>query len=181
VRTAYTSPVRDPPEVAREASSDLADAGVPEVVLAQGDVVTVGDVRLEVLSPGPRPVVGGSAANNGSLVVDATVGQTRILLTGDLEPEGARPLRALLEGRDYDVLKVAHHGSAAQDDVLVAGTGAEVALIGVGEDNTFGHPAPSALDLLRDAGMVVLRTDVDGDVSVSREAGRLVVHRRGSG
>jgi competence protein ComEC len=180
VRTAYTSPVRDPPEVAREASSDLADAGVPEVVLAQGDVVTVGDVRLEVLSPGPRPVVGGSAANNGSLVVDATVGQTRILLTGDLEPEGARPLRALIGGRDYDVLKVAHHGSAAQDDVLVAGTGAEVALIGVGEDNTFGHPAPSALDLLRDAGMVVLRTDVDGDVSVSRDDGRLVVHRRGS-
>ncbi|MFK5632984.1 MULTISPECIES: DNA internalization-related competence protein ComEC/Rec2 [unclassified Ornithinimicrobium] len=181
VRTAYTSPVRDPPAVAGRTSAELAEAGVPEVVLVEGDVVTVGEVRLEVLSPGPHPVVGGSAANNGSLVLDVTVGETRVLMTGDLEPEGARPLRQLLSGRDYDVLKVAHHGSAAQDDALVTGTRAEVALIGVGADNTFGHPSPSALDLLRDNGMLVLRTDTDGDVAVSREGASLVVHRRGTG
>jgi competence protein ComEC len=85
-----------------------------------------------------------------------------------------------VRGRDYDVLKVAHHGSAAQDDRLVRDARAEVALIGVGADNTFGHPAPSALSLLRDSGALVLRTDTDGDVAVSRDAqGQLLVHRRG--
>lgn len=63
---------------------------------------------------------------------------------------------------------------------MVRDARAEVALIGVGADNTFGHPTPSALSLLRDSGALVLRTDTDGDVAVSRDAqGQLLVHRRG--
>ncbi|HSP60907.1 MAG TPA: ComEC/Rec2 family competence protein, partial [Ornithinimicrobium sp.] len=178
VGAAYLSPVRDPPEVAAGTLQELAAAGVPHHDGAAGQRLRAGTVELEVLGPGPRPVVGGSAANNGSLVLDVRVDGLRVLFTGDLEPEGARPLRERLEGRDFDVLKVAHHGSAAQDARLVRGTRAEVALVGVGADNTFGHPAPSALTLLRGAGMVVLRTDTDGDVAVSREEGVVRIHRR---
>lgn len=173
------SPVLDPPEVSVPLLRDLADGGVPTRAVSAGTVLSVGRATVEVVSPGERPVVGESAANNGSLVLDVRVDGTALLLTGDLEPEGARPLRRALEGLDYDVLKVAHHGSAAQDETLVRGTRAEVALIGVGADNTFGHPAPSALTLLRTAGMVVLRTDLHGDVAVARDAqGVLTVHRR---
>lgn len=179
VAAAYLSPVREPPDVAAATLAELAAAGVPHRDGTAGERRRAGSVLLEVVGPGPRPVVGGSAANNGSLVVDAAVGDLRVLLTGDLEPEGAWPLRRPLQGRDFDVLKVAHHGSAAQDERLVRATRAEVALIGVGADNPFGHPAPSALTLLRDAGMVVLRTDVDGDVAVGRgDDGRLLLHRR---
>lgn len=179
VEAAYLSPVRDPPEVAAGTLAELAAAGVPHQDGMAGQRRQVGAVNLEVVGPGSRPVVGGSAANNGSLVLDATVEGLRVLLTGDLEPEGARPLRQPLRGRDFDVLKVAHHGSAAQDEHLVRGTRAEVALVGVGADNSFGHPAPSALTLLQDAGMVVLRTDLDGDVAVGRgDDGRLRLHRR---
>ena len=103
-----------------------------------------------------------------------------MLLTGDVEPEAARAVRDVVVGRDYDVLKVAHHGSAAQDEELVRGARAEVAIIGVGADNTFGHPAPSTLSLLRSTGTLVLRTDLDGDVAVLRDDdGRLLVQRRG--
>jgi competence protein ComEC len=42
-----------------------------------------------------------------------------------------------------------------------------VALIGVGRDNDYGHPAPSALALLRSTGALVLRTDLDGRIAVS--------------
>ncbi|GGK67551.1 ComEC/Rec2 family competence protein [Ornithinimicrobium pekingense] len=178
VATAYLSPVRDPPAVAAATLGLLGEAGVPTVELRAGRSLGIGDALVEVVSPGQRPVVGGSAANNASLVLDVAVGPTRMLMTGDIEPEAARTVRRAVEGRDYDLLKVAHHGSAAQDPDLVTGTRAEVALIGVGEDNTFGHPAPSALTLLRGAGMVVLRTDIDGDVAVSRDGDAIVVHRR---
>ncbi len=178
VATAYLSPVRDPPEVAAATLQDLESSAIPSQALVAGRRLVVGEAVVEVVGPGQRPVVGGSAANNASLVLDVTVAGTRLLLTGDLEPEGARPVRAAVEGRDYDVLKVAHHGSAAQDADLVAGTRAEVAMVGVGADNTFGHPAPRTLDLLHRSGMVVLRTDTDGDIAVSRDGGALVVHRR---
>lgn len=176
VDTAYLTSVRDPPDVAAATLAELADTEVPTRVVRAGDVLTVGAAAVEVVSPEERPVVGGSAANNASLVLDVTVAGTRVLLTGDIEPEAARAVRQAVAGRDYDVLKVAHHGSAAQDPALVEGASAEVALIGVGADNTFGHPAPRTLDLLR--GSVVLRTDLDGDVAVGRDDGALFVARR---
>ncbi len=182
VGTAYVSPVAEPADVAERTLARLADEGVPVHVAGAGDRVQVGGAAVEVVAPGPRPVVGGSAANNGSLVLDVVVDGTRVLLTGDLEPEGMRPVREWVRGRDYDVLKVAHHGSAAQDERLIHGATAEVALIGVGADNTFGHPAPSLLSLLQSTGAVVLRTDLHGDIAVARDDdGRLVVHRRDGG
>lgn len=176
VGTAYLTSVRDPPEVAAATLAQLDRAQVPAHVVRAGHRLEVGEAVVEVVSPGERPVVGGSAANNASLVLDVTVAGTRVLLTGDIEPEAARAVRQAVVGRDYDVLKVAHHGSAAQDRALVEDARAEVALIGVGADNSFGHPAPRTLELLR--GSVVLRTDLDGDVAVGRQDGVLVVVRR---
>ena len=65
-----------------------------------------------------------------------------------------------------DVLKVPHHGSRYQDPGLLTGLGARVALVSVGADNDYGHPAPETLGLLEEAGMLVRRTDEDGDVAV---------------
>jgi len=75
---------------------------------------------------------------------------------------------------------VAHHGSASQDPDLVRGTDARLAVISVGPDNDYGHPAPSLLALLREARMQVARTDRDGDVAVVVRDGALRVVRRGT-
>lgn len=182
VGRAYISPVGEPVDVADRTLALLAEHDVPVHVATAGDREQVGAAFVEVVGPGERPVRGGSAANNGSVVLDVLVRETRVLLTGDLEPEGMRPVRERVRGRDYDVLKVAHHGSAAQDEQLLRGARAEVALIGVGADNTFGHPAPSLLSLLDSTGAVVLRTDLHGDIAVARDDdGRMVVHRRDGG
>jgi competence protein ComEC len=179
ITLAYVSPVREPAPGASQTLEDLSSAAVPVVEGLAGATFSAGGAQVEILSPGERPVVGGSAANNGSLVLDVQIDGRRILLTWDIEPEAARPLRQLVGERDYDVLKVAHHGSAHQDALLVEASRAEVAVIGVGADNDFGHPAPRTLDLLRTSGMLVLRTDTDGDVAVTTEAGTLVTYRRG--
>ncbi|WP_298885668.1 DNA internalization-related competence protein ComEC/Rec2 [uncultured Serinicoccus sp.] len=176
------TPVQEPAGAAASVVAEVSAAGIPLRQARPGDRWTWGDTAVTVLWPTPRPPAGGSAANNASIVLDVEVSGTRVLMTGDLEPESARLVARVTEGRDYDVLKVAHHGSAAQDERLVRRARPEIALIGVGEDNDFGHPAPSALSLLSEVGAVVLRTDLHGDIAVVRDArGRLVPHAREAG
>ena len=96
---------------------------------------------------------------------------------GDEEDGSQERLFAETGGVRADVLKVAHHGSARQDPDLVRATGARLAVISVGVDNDYGHPAPSLMALLRDAHMRVARTDRDGDVAVVSDHGLRVVSR----
>lgn len=178
VGAAYLSPVREPAAEAEEAREALAEAGVPAYEVRAGDRLRWGAVSAHVVWP-TGTIGTGSGANNGSVVLDLQAGPTRMLFTGDIEPTAAREVRHALAGQRFDVLKVAHHGSAAQDDELVRGSGARVALIGVGADNSFGHPTPSALALLRETGAVVLRTDLHGDVAVIADGPGLAVVIRG--
>ncbi|GAA4993315.1 hypothetical protein [Kineococcus glutinatus] len=80
-----------------------------------------------------------------------------------------------------DVVKVAHHGSASQEDALYAALRPRVALLEVGAGNDYGHPAPPTLALLQRTGARVLRTDTDGDVLVAGSAAalRTLVQRPG--
>jgi competence protein ComEC len=104
------------------------------------------------------------------------------LLLGDLETQGQEELAArLASGSEHlegpvDVVKVAHHGSAKQSEDLYRRVQAKVGLIGVGAGNDYGHPAPSALAILRRYGTVALRTGLSGDLCVAPgTAGALVV------
>lgn len=161
----------EPAESVEQVTADLG--GLPTRVPVLGEQVQVGQVQLQVIGP-VRPVSAdgadlgeeGSAANDASLVVLAQVDGVRILLTGDIEPTAQSALARTWPGLAVDVIKVPHHGSAHQDFDWLAGLGARVALISVGADNDYGHPAPSVLDVL--AGLRVLRTDEAGDVAVVR-------------
>ena len=96
------------------------------------------------------------------------------LSTDDEERPSQTDLARSTTGLRADVLKVAHHGSSKQDEALIDALGARLAVISVGVDNDYGHPAPSTLRLLARADLQVRRTDLDGDVAVVVDgAGRL--------
>ncbi|RBY95337.1 ComEC/Rec2 family competence protein [Blastococcus sp. TF02-8] len=149
----------------------VRSAGGTREVLTPGDLRTAGDAVLEVLAPSPRWATAAAEPNDLSLVVRVTVRGVRVLLTGDLGAEAEA--RLVRDGTDLraDVLKVPHHGSADVDPGFLAATGARVALVSVGADNTYGHPAPRLLDLLTGLGVQVHRTDREGDLAVVGEAG----------
>ncbi|HET6830453.1 MAG TPA: ComEC/Rec2 family competence protein [Solirubrobacterales bacterium] len=159
-------------------------AGVRVLTVGEGSGLRFGPVRIDVLWP-PRDEVaaspgGGAEAdpNVASLVTAARYRSWDVLLTGDAEAEATH-----LDPGPFDVLKVAHHGS---DD---AGLGAlldrsapRVALIGVGADNPYGHPTEATLATLAERSLCVLRTDLDGDLTVAMGAGGLTVETsRGPG
>ncbi len=175
--------VLDPLEGVEDAL-DTAAAHRLSVASATQDAATrtVGDVTLQTLWPESGPLLrgpgDGSAANDASVVLLAEVNGVRLLLTGDIEPGSQAVLARELPGLQVDVLKVPHHGSRYQDLDWLTSLGAEVALVSVGEDNDYGHPAASTLDALTAAGAEVHRTDLEGDVLVTVAAGEIAVRAR---
>ncbi|MFC7480740.1 ComEC/Rec2 family competence protein [Luedemannella flava] len=142
-------------------------------------------LTLTVLGP-VRPLAGtDSDPNNNSLVLRADAGGVRILLTGDAETDEQRDLLAAGAGEvRADVLKVAHHGSAAQAERLIDAVAPRVALVSVGADNRYGHPNPGLMARLQRSGARILRTDTSGDLAVvavdGGSGGHPFVHRRWS-
>ena len=176
VREAFTGGVDDPPHDARRVASALAARGVPLHRVHRGDVLRWGAVTARVRWPEGRTAAG-SVPNNNSVVLDVDVDGLRLFLMADIEREAGAGIRAELaregDSRPVDALKVAHHGSANHDRDLLMRLRPRTALISVGADNTFGHPAPSLMASLEGTGAAVLRTDRDGDLLVAVVDGRI--------
>lgn len=174
VGTVEATRLLDPPE-----GVAAVDAVADPVAAPIGSAQQVGQVSLQAVWPLPdSPTAGpgdGSTANNASVVLLVEVRGVRILLTGDVEPEGQAALARELPGLRVDVLKVPHHGSRYQDEGWLLSLGARVALVSVGAGNDYGHPAPETLAPLEDSGARVLRTDTDGDLAVIERDGELHV------
>ncbi len=112
-----------------------------------------------------------SNENNASIVFYLEIyrhgGITTALFTGDLEEDLAAQL--VNEARipeDIDILKVSHHGAKNGGTQLIEHTSPGLALIGVGQENTYGHPHEEILEALGPR-VRVQRTDTDGTFSVT--------------
>ena len=66
-----------------------------------------------------------------------------------------------------DILKVAHHGSNTSSlDEFIKGVKPKIALIGVGENNNFGHPADEVIDRFQSIKTEIYRTDKMGEIAL---------------
>jgi competence protein ComEC len=178
-----TTRLQDPPEGVALVRAAAAGAALRPRAAPYAVTRRVGDLTLEPVWPLPTsPSVGpgdGSTANNASVVLLARMAGVSFLLGGDVEPEGQAALARALPGLHVDVLKVPHHGSRYQDLPFLESLRARLAVVSVGADNDYGHPAPETVEALAATGAEVLRTDTDGAVAVVVRDGRLgaVTHR----
>lgn len=147
--------------------------GVAETILPLADAAVrvsdtmeleVGEMRLTIY-----PGVLHNSSNDSSLAVLFQTESCVILITGDRSGFGERRLLADYDIPDVDVLVVGHHGSGSStcEELLNAVT-PETAIISVGEDNTFGHPAEDVLERLTEAGCTIYRTDRNGTIIYGR-------------
>ncbi|WUV70772.1 ComEC/Rec2 family competence protein [Streptomyces sp. NBC_01478] len=175
-----TTSFEEPADQAEFVRRAAAERHIPITRAVAGDQRRSGPLSWQVLWPPPRPAPDPDGPNDASVALLVRTAGLRLLLLGDLEPPAQQellrsPAAALLGG--VDVLKVAHHGSAYQDPDLIRRVAPRLALISCGENNVYGHPAPSTVAALRAMGVVVLRTDVDGALAVGGEGGGLRVTR----
>ncbi|MFQ5945641.1 MAG: DNA internalization-related competence protein ComEC/Rec2 [Anaerolineae bacterium] len=147
--------------------------GIDTRSVRAGTVLRLGSVRAEVLHPPERLLVGTeSDVNNNSLVLLLEMGGARFLLTGDVEFMGEQVLVASAGTLESWVLKVPHHGAdTSTTHELVEAVAPRIAVISVGADNEFGHPAAETLRRLED--VRVLRTDERGTIELVTDGERL--------
>ena len=73
-----------------------------------------------------------------------------------------------------DVLKVGHHGSkTSSSEEFLQAVSPSVAVISAGYENSFGHPHPDVLARLGERHSAILRTDLDGLVTVRTDGEHL--------
>lgn len=168
VDSVISTPALVPEEQAQGVMHELSARGMTMRSVSAGDSFRVGTGEYRVV--GPRrmfysgQVSDGSGANNASVVLDAHIAGLRFLLTGDIEPAAQTSLLGGPGG--FDVATVPHHGSAHQHPRFASWVRARVALVSVGADNTFGHPAPEVLADWHRSGARIFRSDHSGDIAV---------------
>ena len=147
-----------------------------------GEKIKIGNLEMEILFPleklgneivwksGENPQVLGLSTYTGNFNETAIVsllkfGNFRALLTGDIGAEQEGEIAIELEG--VDILKVAHHGSKySTTEEFLEKIKPALAVISVGASNRYGHPTNEVLERLRNLGVEILRTDINGEIEV---------------
>jgi len=107
-------------------------------------------------------------SNAGSIVLLIEINHTNILLMGDADESVELALRDRGVLKPIDVIKVGHHGSkSSSTPAFLALLHPEVALLGVGAGNRYGHPDPEVLSHLVEQGIHTWRTDLHGSVELT--------------
>jgi len=105
--------------------------------------------------------------NEIGLTVLATAGDFDVLLTGDMDGETEALLLNHADLPDIELLVAGHHGSRySTTKELLDAVHPEMAVISVGADNRYGHPAPDTLERLDAVGAHIYRTDLQGTVVI---------------
>jgi len=144
------------------------------IVSSRSPAVRWGGATVQILNPSPptresmrdgrvqRPTV-----DDASVVLKISLADEAVLLTGDIEKKAEEVLLRRPEALRARVLKVPHHGSrSSSGGDFVAAVRPEVALISVGYQNRFHHPHAEIVERYQEGGARVLRTDLDGAITV---------------
>jgi competence protein ComEC len=152
---------------------NVLDAQNIKTVRAEKDMTgSLGQFHWQVLSPhrgGPEA----EDSNDGSVSMIWVDDQMVLYTLADLGERGQLRIGAesstLLTkpyGSRLVVVKVAHHGSGDQAPEFYEAIRPDLALVSVGQHNSYGHPTRRTLDLLDRVGAQVLRTDEMGALGV---------------
>lgn len=148
----------------------LEGAGIPVMELARGDEMRYNTTSVSVLWPVREHIRSGQDANELPLVLSIRFGPYTILSASDLSGAYERYAAA-----PADVLKVAHHGSAASSgEAFLDQVGARVALVSCSSGSRY-LPGEATLERLTRSGAQVLRTDDCGDITLTLHGDQLYI------
>lgn len=160
--TVWSRPITFVNDYVRNFRDAVARQRIPLHVPEVGEVFELGDATITVLGPVKDQY---EDLNDTSIVLMVQYGDIRFLFTGDMEMIAETDL--LDSGADVkaDVLKVGHHGSYSSTGYrLLREVAPTYAVISVGGNNEYRHPHVDPLSRLRDAEVIVYRTDKMYDI-----------------
>ena len=139
---------------------------IPLVYAKSGDIMTDGELTLEILHPSSDYVT--DSRNAYSLVMKLEYGPFHALFTGDVEADGEMFVaEALPENWNCHLYKVAHHGSRNSNTAeLLEQIKPQLALISCAEDNSYGHPHEETMERLDNVGSKIMITKDVGAIMI---------------
>jgi competence protein ComEC len=166
----------------RKLQETLGRRRVPVLQAGEGrTIIDTPSCRLLVISPPVPPArdaaapsssqvetrMDGSAMNNRSLVARLACGSHRFLFAADVEGEAMEWMMGRGLELEADILKVPHHGARSSlHEGWIERVRPADAVISVGRQNAYGHPAPAVVQAYRARGSRVWSTSESGAVSV---------------
>ncbi|HCR41093.1 MAG TPA: DNA internalization-related competence protein ComEC/Rec2 [Lachnospiraceae bacterium] len=176
--------VQEDEDAYEELEALAAEKGTLIQYIKAGDQMQDGKLQITCLHPSadyqPR------SSNSTSMVLGITYGEFDLLLTGDLEKDGEDRVLTYLQKQDtssaplppaamdYDILKVAHHGSKnATQDTFLKIIQPEIALISCGKDNRYGHPHKELLERLEKAECKIKITYESGAITITTDGNQM--------
>lgn len=149
------------------------------IVVEKGKRIKIEEnIYIDVLWPDSKNVINENGINNNSIVCKMIKGNFSILFTGDIEEPAEEKIVELYENKNTlksTILKIAHHGSkSSSTQYFLDLVKPKIALIGVGENNKFGHPNQGVLERLKEMNVKIYRTDIDGQIVVTVRDGTIV-------
>ncbi len=141
------------------------------LVVEKGEKVIIEkNLYFDILWPDTKNLVGENSINNEALVCKLNYKGFSMLFTGDIEKEAEEILISMYKKTSTlkaTILKVAHHGSkSSTSEEFLKLVEPKIALIGVGENNKYGHPNIEVLERLKKYETKVYRTDEDGEIII---------------
>ena len=141
-------------------------------IVEGGEKVSIEDnLYFDIIWPISDNMISDNSINNNSLVCKLNYKNYSMLFTGDIEAIAEKTILKKysknLNILKSDILKVAHHGSKTSSITeFIEKIKPKYAIIGVGEDNKFGHPSDSTIQNLEKANIRIYRTDKMGEIEL---------------
>ena len=130
------------------------------------------DLYFEFLWPNIENKFTEDELNNNSIVCKLNYKKFTMLFTGDIEETAEKNIIKKYKNNkqilNATVLKIPHHGSkSSSTEELIKSIKPKIALIGVGENNKFGHPNSEVIKRLEENGTRIYRTDLMGEIEIN--------------
>jgi len=153
-------------ELYNEFISKANDKNVKITKVATGDRICLDQVIFNILLP--QREIYFDNINNNSVVLSLEYEELKMMFTGDIEQEQEKYLEDNLLKDEFQVLKVAHHGSSTSTTGRFLDTiTPSIGVISCGANNIYGHPNKQVLNGLKDRNVEVFVTADDGAIIIT--------------
>ena len=124
------------------------------IYVNEGDELKIEeDLSIKILWPDYKKFITENRLNNNSIVCKLIYKKFSMIFTGDIEKIAEEKILEKYEKSNIlrtTILKVAHHGSKTSSiEEMLNKINPKIALIGVGNDNKFGHPNNEVIERLK--------------------------------
>lgn len=130
------------------------------------------NLYFDILWPNNSNLISENILNNNSIVCKLNYKNFSMLFTGDIEELAEKQILEEYKNNSYvlnsTILKVGHHGSKSSSTLdFIETVNPKIALIGVGENNKFGHPNKEVIERLEKVNCKIYRTDQMGQITLN--------------